>query len=540
MDTETPPMQDHDFVSSQWVDMGGYAATQHHQLTDYTGFQFGSSPIMPMEPAYSMSMPQPYTTQHLIPLTMSSQWPSMLSTQPGFAPMPVAPMPITPIPPPLQHVQAPQMATPPTPRRTLTDAERRRMCLYHQENPHVKQTEIGAMFGVERRYAGDLYVGVGNKVHYLTKSIYFYSTVSKVLRQKEKYLFPDDGRRSPVKKTKGKFPDIERALSNWVKNHLRQGGDINDELIREKATFFARTVGSPEGHERILTTNWLEKFKQKNYIIESPDRKSSIDITSPRKRSTIQTPTQLSPISPSSATTLSPTSPTQPRGAREGELVNGGSDDVFGVSLPQEGTPITTPTLARATSESTIIFTSQNPFAPSEHTGLGVDSKRRRSQTLPVMTPGSSMVKDEPPESLSPTNIFTTQPGVIEEEDPSESIDAPAMKRNRSNPEIISNVTPMQPPPLPKSKSISSPATSPTISPTHDEARQALELVLNYFKNQSMELAVADYQIIGKLMEKLKLAHGQPYIQPMKSTTSRSKIHTDRPRVSKKRSIHTL
>lgn len=146
MDTETPPMQDHDFVSSQWVDMGGYATTQHHQLTDFTGFQFGSSPIMPIEPAYSMSMPQPYTTQHLIPLTMSSQWPSMLSTQPGFAPMPVAPMPITPIPPPLQHVQAPQISTPPTPRRTLTDTERRRMCLYHQENPHVKQTEIGGEF----------------------------------------------------------------------------------------------------------------------------------------------------------------------------------------------------------------------------------------------------------------------------------------------------------------------------------------------------------------------------------------------------------
>lgn len=39
------------------------------------------------------------------------------------------------------------------PRRTLTDADRRRMCLYHEENPNVKQTEIGAMFGVERRLA---------------------------------------------------------------------------------------------------------------------------------------------------------------------------------------------------------------------------------------------------------------------------------------------------------------------------------------------------------------------------------------------------
>ncbi|KAF3491649.1 uncharacterized protein GIQ15_01166 [Arthroderma uncinatum] len=506
-------MQDHDFVGSQWVDMGVYAAPHHHPLNDFTGFQYGSSPIMPIEPSYSMSMPQPYTAQHLIPLTMSSQWPSMLSTQPGFAPMPVAPMPMTPIAPPLQHVQTPQISTPPTPRRTLTDAERRRMCLYHQENPHVKQTEIGAMFGVER------------------------STVSKVLRQKEKYLFPDDGRRSPVKKAKGKFPDIERALSNWVKNHQRQGGEINDALIREKAIFFASTVGSPEGHEKILTASWLEKFKQKNYLIDSPGRKSSVDTnSSPRKRSTIRSPTQLSPISPTLTTTPSPISPKQPGSGHEGELVSEFGDDAFNMSLPQENTPVVTPTLTRATSESTIIFSSQNPFAPSEHTGLGVESKRRRSQTLPVMTSGSSLVKDESPEILSPTNLFS-QPGVIEEES-TEFADAPAMKRNRSNPEIITNITPMQPPPLPKSKSISSPVSSPN-SPTQDEARQALELVLNYFQSQSMELAVSDYQIIGKLMEKLKLSQGQPYIQPMKST-SRGKSHIDRPRVSKKRSIHTL
>jgi hypothetical protein len=30
-----------------------------------------------------------------------------------------------------------------TPRKTLTDADRRRMCLYAEEHPTVKQTEIG-------------------------------------------------------------------------------------------------------------------------------------------------------------------------------------------------------------------------------------------------------------------------------------------------------------------------------------------------------------------------------------------------------------
>ncbi|KAN0122995.1 hypothetical protein V8E51_001321 [Hyaloscypha variabilis] len=40
------------------------------------------------------------------------------------------------------------------------------------------------------------------------------STVSKILRQREKYLFPEDRSLSPVKRAKGKYPDIERALSN--------------------------------------------------------------------------------------------------------------------------------------------------------------------------------------------------------------------------------------------------------------------------------------------------------------------------------------
>jgi hypothetical protein len=47
-----------------------------------------------------------------------------------------------------------------------------------------------------------------------------FSTVSKVLRQKEKYLFQDDGSRSPAKRPKGRSPDIERALAVWAKNQV--------------------------------------------------------------------------------------------------------------------------------------------------------------------------------------------------------------------------------------------------------------------------------------------------------------------------------
>ena len=90
------------------------------------------------------------------------------------------------------------------------------------------------------------------------------STVSKVLRQKEKYLYPEDRSQSPVKRPKGKFPDIERALSNWARNQHKSGIPLTDAAIKEKARFFATTVGNNENPLKTNSTSWLEKFKQKN------------------------------------------------------------------------------------------------------------------------------------------------------------------------------------------------------------------------------------------------------------------------------------
>lgn len=144
MDTETQP-QDHDFGAPQWVDMGGgYGQSQHHSpINDFNGFTYGPSPVMPVEPSYSMSIPQPYTSQQLLPLSTPSQWPSMLTTQSTFPPVPLPPMPMSSMPTLHPIHTAPVTSTAPTPRRTLTDNDRRRMCMYHEENPHVKQTEIG-------------------------------------------------------------------------------------------------------------------------------------------------------------------------------------------------------------------------------------------------------------------------------------------------------------------------------------------------------------------------------------------------------------
>ena len=142
---------------SGWADSGGYDS--HHQsppVQDYNGFS-NYAPL-PMEPMYGTSMhppphhthPTPRTTHpQLQPLIMPQmpQWPSMLTSQSTYQPslFPSAPVPITPASATPVSATSTHSRTSSTPRKTLTDSDRRRMCQYHEENPTVKQTEIGGM-----------------------------------------------------------------------------------------------------------------------------------------------------------------------------------------------------------------------------------------------------------------------------------------------------------------------------------------------------------------------------------------------------------
>ncbi|KAL1971124.1 hypothetical protein VTN77DRAFT_75 [Rasamsonia byssochlamydoides] len=537
MDIDAPHAQENEYGSSPWVDIGGFEPPPvHHSppMPDFHHFSYGPAPVMPMEPAYSLSIPPPYTALHL---TMPSHpWPSMLTTQSNFSDSTLSPAPAPtlsiPQPAPIRRIHTPA-STGPTPRRTLTDEDRRRMCLYHEENKNAKQTDIGALFGVER------------------------STVSKVLRQKEKYLNMDDGSRSPIKRSKGRVPDIEKALANWARNYQRQGYTLTDAMIREKAHFFATTCGSPDGKEKVLSASWLEKFKQKHNLMGSKSRKNSVDATASETESPVrlktssstQTSNNVSPISPTGLTTPSPLSPSQNQESAKKELSDGPVDLTkdYQHAHSQSTTSLeTAPSLSASVTSPTSPLVSDSPYTPSSRSRLpsfSSNASRPRSQTFPLaaVDPSSTTANgaaDQPTpknileQSLS-TSVFDSP---LEEEPETEPAtgDASVIKRNRSNPEI--KTTSMQPPPLPKSSTVS-PVTTPG-SPTQDEARRALELVWNYFQNQPSGLAPQECMTIGKLMEKLDIARNQANVLPAR--LERIEEHADSPRVSKKRSIHSL
>jgi hypothetical protein len=145
MTMEHEQHQEHGFGyhngSSQWLG-GNSGYSSQHQSPIHEHDEFAFNP-MPMEPMFSSSMPPPRSTYQSLQPLITPQWPSELTSQsyntPIFSSTPIPSAPIS------TPVSAPPTTgrTSSTPRKTLTDADRRRMCLYAEEHPNVKQTEIG-------------------------------------------------------------------------------------------------------------------------------------------------------------------------------------------------------------------------------------------------------------------------------------------------------------------------------------------------------------------------------------------------------------
>ncbi|KAK8153676.1 hypothetical protein IWX90DRAFT_74034 [Phyllosticta citrichinensis] len=493
-------------------------AHHHSPVQEHNAFAFNPPPMEPIFSQHQAMQPPRPTHQHLQPLIMP-QWPSMLTAQTSYAPHQVY---SAPAPAPVQATPAPVSATSTrtssTPRKTLTDNDRRRMCLYHEEHPTVKQTEIGAMFGVER------------------------STVSKVLRQKEKYLYQDDGSRSPIKRSKSKFPDVERALANWAKNHQRQGLPLTDDMIKEKAQFFAASVGSSESHIQANTNTWLAKFKQKNSLMGAKSRKRSIadDSEPSNPPSSAHTPNEMSPCSPRGISSPSPLTSSSLKS--EEILVKTESPDSYrdqpnrpfphsqsNTSLSSVFTDAAGSTFsAGPTSPTSPFFTPDSvcgpsPFMPSQQPR----SVTQRSQSFPALgidpygSPPSSSEAETPRYVTSTTlesPIADPSMGGVEE-----MMQHQQQQQQQPSTLLQPQTTSMQPPPLPALTPVTStqqispvsPGSNngtggPSSSPSQEDARKALELVMSFFQHQpSGFVEPQEYVTIGKLMEKLRLQQQQ-------------------------------
>ena len=145
MDTDRHPGSDNsNFNPPSWLDMNSTNNNMHQSsqnsppLPDYhSTMGYG----MPLDSSYGMSIPPPYAS---LPLTVpSNQWPSIIATQSRFSDsgLPQISLPGLAQVAPLPGRKSSMGGA--TPRRTLTDEDRRRMCVYHEEHKTAKQTDIG-------------------------------------------------------------------------------------------------------------------------------------------------------------------------------------------------------------------------------------------------------------------------------------------------------------------------------------------------------------------------------------------------------------
>jgi len=352
------------------------------------------------------------------------------------------------------------------------------------------------------------------------------STVSKVLRNREKYLAQPAEEPNSKNQAKGKYPDIERTLSNWVRNEKKTGGPITDDQIMEKFRHFARTV-SPNQHLKSMNNSWLEMFKQKNGLSGPKSRKSSI--AGDTDDSGAHSPNNLSPTSPNPKRDASPA----PRPSEESlpkkiksESPPASSSSTTPISLDQQPPPHThshshrpyasissalsdsTPTPNTASSSTAFspdlldaaaagsppffaAFPSPDAAAPAPPPSTSSAAStpfvsRARSQTFPISAASldSSSYASTPPAAESAALSFF--PGPVD--------DVSAHVSGYSLGPVVG-----------ASAALGISGAMGALPPSVEETQRALQVVWEFLRSQGSPLEPGEVAALRRLMEKLQV-----------------------------------
>ncbi|RVX70614.1 hypothetical protein B0A52_05266 [Exophiala mesophila] len=515
-----------------WINVpGGFSSPQTSMspIQDFPPYDYHATAPVPMEPAYNMQRPVSFGTSHAPmppPLIMphSGLWPSMLASQPQQAySTPI--LPAGPLHTPLSAGTAsdatPTSAKTPS-RRKLTDDERRQMCIEAEQNPNMKQIQIGAKFNVER------------------------STVSKILRQRDKYMNPKpkQDNSSPEKKSKARLPDFEKTLANWVKNQRKKGLSTTDQELRTQVQVFSF---SRSDQEVVSTSLWLEDFKRRNHLVPSTDETeaSTSQDTKSRTASPEDDTSSSSDIPSPAMSTIEEVSDEANVKLEEGDFFD--FDVAKDAFIPS---PIEYVLASETDKESLPKMDHLSPIvAPEDDKAALIDMgrnlvgennmdmpSRQRSQTFPhgsdqTATNSGLTGPSLPVRSLTAATV-EARPTAI---DPRQM-----MKRNKSVPDIHSpeevRYSSMQPPLLPRSAD-TSPISLPS-TPAENDLIGALHHIKALLEENPSVAAPDDYIAIGKLMEKVRI------LTPPTISSLPGGMHPidvmDSPRISKKRTIQGI
>ncbi|CAG8597380.1 2009_t:CDS:2 [Funneliformis caledonium] len=122
----------------------------------------------------------------------------------------------------------------------ITALTKQQICLKKRENLKLRDEDLAKEYGLDR------------------------STITKILKQREKWLAIDPNSNYAKQKTQKspKFPQIEEALSSWLTLHIGSGSPVSDAQLQEKALEFAQMFGIR--NEFQASNGWISKFKNRH------------------------------------------------------------------------------------------------------------------------------------------------------------------------------------------------------------------------------------------------------------------------------------
>jgi hypothetical protein len=307
-----------------------------------------------------------------------------------------------------------------------------------------------------------------------------------------------------------------------VKNVKKQGGALTDVMIRDKARFFATSLGISDSHFKANSASWLEKFKQKNHVQPNGRGRSESDATGisrgahPTRSNHSRTESTPNANGGSDGDDNSPTmakqkgqdSPNDGTESPDSLMDFTGGYTTFQSSGSVSSTPLSgtftetgdlgpiSPTSPFFSADSRTDSSQPSPGFPSQRARMPSGAQARpRSQTFPIMPIDATYIS--PPPSSEPLT--------------------PKMANQAMVPTHTTLASPMTEP----RKSLASPHVTPSSSqtangvtneitpPSKDDAKRALQVVMSYLRQQPVGFVEPDdYVVVGKLLGKFGLDDG--------------------------------
>jgi hypothetical protein len=132
-------------------------------------------------------------------------------------------------------------------RTAISDEVKYEICNYQIKNPHISHENIAIHFN--RLYDLDIKR----------------PTISKILKEKERWLSITNTSIPTYKHRDVKYPLLEQALSIWVKQALSKNMVLSDNILREKAKEFAQDLNITSNMIG-FSNGWLGGFKSRNNL----------------------------------------------------------------------------------------------------------------------------------------------------------------------------------------------------------------------------------------------------------------------------------